>query len=292
MIMLTIVVPCYNEESNIDKVFPALVSFVKEHNFTLCIVDDGSKDHTHQLLQRYADGEQVRIIHHKVNRGYGGALKSGIKAAATDYVITIDADGQHAAEDVLRLYQVIKASDADMIVGRRGKELSKVRSIGKFFIRRITKILIANVAIHDINSGMKIYKTSIVKKYLNLCPNGMAFSDVITLMLINDRFLVQEEPISIRQRLGGKSTIGLKTVFQTIYEIINIVMYFNPIRIFLPLAIVSVAFGMIWSVPILLAGRGLSVGGAFLIINGVQTFLIGLIAEQNSVILKKLKNED
>ncbi|MDB5272950.1 MAG: hypothetical protein JWO58_1317 [Chitinophagaceae bacterium] len=290
--MLTIVVPCYNEESNIDQVFPSLVAFVKENNFYLRIVNDGSKDRTQQLLNRYEDGDSVKVIHHKVNRGYGGALKSGIKASDTEYVITIDADGQHAVEDVLKLYRAIQDLDADMIVGRRGKELSKVRSIGKFFIRTITKILISDVAIHDINSGMKIYKTSIVKKYLNLCPNGMAFSDVITLMLVNDRFLVTEEPISIRQRLGGKSTIGIQTVFQTIYEVINIVMYFNPIRIFLPISILLVVFGMTWSIPILLDGRGLSVGGSFFIISGVQSFLIGLIAEQNSVILKKLKNED
>jgi len=283
---LSIVIPTYNEAANLPQVVPLLMESVKEKTWQVIFVNDGSKDESLQILQDFQKAYDFKIVHNKVNKGYGGAIKAGIEEATTDLVITIDADGQHSVADVQKLYDYLLAKDADMVVGQRPDSSSGAyRRLGKNIIRKIAKILLP-VNIRDINSGMKIYDTTLAKQYLDLCPNSMAYSDIITLVFINYRHLVLEHPIQIHQRIAGESTISTHTAFQTVMEILNIAMLFNPLKIFLPIAIASILIGLLWGVPILLESRGLSVGALFFILNGILFFLMGLLAEQLSNIRK------
>jgi hypothetical protein len=120
----------------------------------------------------------------------------------------------------------------------------------------------------------------------------MAFSDVITMIFIKKGHLVLEHPITIRQRAAGKSTINTFTAIQTIMEIINIAMLFNPLRIFLPLSVISIGFGLAWGIPIMLRARGVSVGAMLAIVTGLLCFFFGLIAEQLSAMRIGLLDRD
>ena len=144
------------------------------------------------------------------------------------------------------------------------------------------------VRIRDLNSGFKLYRTAVAQQYINFCPNSMAFSDIITLVLISEGHLVIEHPIEVLPRLKGQSTISSRTAFETLYEVLNIVMLFNPMRIFLPISLGLIAFAVIWGAPILLRGRGVSVGSMLLIVVGVIALFLGLVAEQLSQIRKQL----
>lgn len=283
---LSIVIPAYNEEKSLPVFLPELIDFTKKNKYEIIIVNDGSKDSTLKVLKEYEN--DITIVSHKVNKGYGGAIKSGVKHALTDYVITIDADGQHVLEDVKTLFELIVEKDADMVVGSRAKHKSAsiYRGIGKSIIRTIAKILLP-VHIHDLNSGMKIYNTKLAQKYLNLCPNGMAYSDIIALVFINFRHLVIEHDISIKSRIAGESTIGTMTAIDTVKEIINIVILFNPLKIFFPVSVFLFLFSLGWGIPIVLRGDGVSVGTMLLFITALIIFCIGLLAEQVSMIRKK-----
>jgi glycosyltransferase involved in cell wall biosynthesis len=222
-------------------------------------------------------------VHHKVNRGYGGALKSGILNSATSHVVTIDGDGQHDLADIEAVFQFSLLHEADLVVGSREvrKNTNLVREFGKWLIRTFTRLLMP-LPIHDLNSGFKLYRTDLAKKYLPLCPNSMAFSDVIALAFISQRELVLEHPITTRDRVTGKSKISLQTAFETIIEIINIILLFNPLRVFLPISILSIVLGFGWGIPLILLGRGVSVGAMLAIVLGALFFAIGLIASQLS----------
>ncbi len=282
---LSVIVPIYNEAEVIPGVIPHMISYCKEHGWNLVLVNDGSKDNSLSLISDLAsDQEHVQIVSHKLNRGYGGALKSGILASKTEYSIFVDADGQHRMEDVLNLFTLIQEKDADMIVGsRKGQRGHWFREMGKFIIRAVAKMLMP-VPIYDINSGMKIFRTQEARKYMHLYPNTMAFSDIFCFVFLHHRYLVLEEPITIEERKGGTSTIGIKTAINTVHEILNIVILFNPMKIFFPTAIVFIILGLGWGTYIALQGKGLSVGSSFLIISGIMLFCIGLIAEQISQI--------
>lgn len=281
---LTVVVPAYNEEAALPKFLPHLIECCERNGWKLIVVDDGSKDRTAEILAGFAHVERLRVLQHKVNRGYGGAIKAGIRAVDTDYVVTLDADGQHYVEDLELLFRELSDKDADMVVGsRKGSASGWYRGLGKNLIRFVANILL-ELHIFDINSGMKIYDAAMARRYLNLCPDSMAFSDVITLVFISQRHRVCERPIRIRERVAGTSTITTRTAFETLMEILNIVVLFNPLRIFLPISLVSLVLGFAWGIPIVLRGNGVSVGAMLAIVTGVVFFLLGLLAEQISLI--------
>jgi len=290
MSLLTIVIPVYNEQESLDMFLPEVIEHCKSEGYHLVIVNDGSKDNSLNILNSLQSKSDFdfTIISHKLNKGYGGALKTGIINSSTDYLITIDADGQHYLEDVDLLFQKTLSTDADLIVGSRKaiKSATFARGIGKSIIRGIAKLLMT-VPIYDINSGMKIYNTGLVKSYLHLTPNNMSFSDTIALVFIHNRHLVLEEPIRLKDRYAGTSTIGVKTAFDTVLEIINIIVLFNPMRIFIPVSLFCLLTGLFWGSYIFILGRGVSVGASTLIISGTIIFLLGLIAEQLSALRKQ-----
>jgi len=281
--VLSVVVPIYNEAASLSDVLKELVPYSREHKWKLILVDDGSTDNTPGILKGYEETPEINVIHHKVNRGYGGAIKTGILRAGTPYVVTMDADGQHELGDLEKMLGFCLEKDADLVVGNRGKQGSSglYRSIGKWMIRKFA-VLLMPVHISDLNSGFKLYQTDLAQRYISICPDSMAFSDVITLVFIKKRHLVLEHPITIKKRTTGKSTINTFTAIQTLMEIVNIAMLFNPIRIFWSFAILCIGFGLGWGIPILLQGRGVSVGAMLGIVTGLLFFFIGLIAEQLS----------
>lgn len=285
---LSIVMPAYNEAEALEANLPLILEFCQKHGIRLIVVNDGSRDATAQVLDRHRGHPQLTIARHKLNRGYGGAIKSGMQAATTGYVITMDADGQHCLDDVLKLYASARETDADMVVGRRMGEGHWYRGLGKAIIRTIAKLMMP-VGVHDINSGMKLYETTLAQAYVRLCPDSMAFSDVITLIFINQRHRVIETPISVRPRKSGISTINSMTAFETVLEIFNVVLLFNPMRIFLPMSIVLVVSGVAWGLPLVLRGNGVSVGAMLAVVSGMMFFLLGLIASQLALIRNNLR---
>ena len=285
---LTIIIPAYNEEKNIPLVIPGILDFCNAHGCKLVVVNDGGNDNTHTLLKQYTDNDRYTLINHKINRGYGGAIKSGIEACNTEFLITMDCDGQHRIDDIKNLFDKAISEDADMVIGsRKGQRSASIfRGAGKRLIRFTVKRLMP-LPVYDLNSGMKLYRADLGKKYCKICPDSMAYSDVICLAFINKYHKVIETPIEVLERQTGKSTITINTAFRTVYEIFNIIILFNPIRIFMPVAITSIVLGILWDVHIFLRGNGVSVGSMLMIIFGVITLFFGAIAEQLSQIRKK-----
>ena len=290
---LTIVIPLYNEAQSLPHFLPELIQTCKTKNWLLILVNDGSRDDSAKVLAQYENDPVVKVFHHKVNRGYGGALKTGLSSVKTRYVVTMDGDGQHKISDVDAIYQFALQSDADMLIGSRSEmeHVNLYREFGKWIIRNFTRILVP-LPIYDLNSGFKLYRTDLVHRYLYLCPDTMAFSDVITLLFLNQGHLVLEFPISVKKRIAGSSSIGTHTAFQTIMEILNLAMLVNPLRIFLPLSLLCLAAGLLWGIPIVLAGRGVSVGSMLAIVLSALFFFLGLIASQLASIRLHLAIKD
>lgn len=285
----SVVIPAYNEEVSLETFLPEVIAFCEQMDWPLIIVNDGSTDRTGRVIDSHSSPLLTQITH-KLNRGYGGALKSGIEAAETEYVVTMDSDGQHRLEDLLSMLGELLRVDADMVVGSRRDAAHKgslYRRTGKALIRGVAGMLM-HVPIYDLNSGLKMYRTQLAKNFIKLCPNSMAFSDIITLIFINERCRVVELPIEIAPRLSGKSTISMQTATETMLEILNIVVLFNPMRVFLPMALILGVFGFAWGVPFVLRGEGVQTGALLGMISGLLFFLLGLLAEQLTLIRRNL----
>jgi glycosyltransferase involved in cell wall biosynthesis len=283
--MLTVVIPVYNEGETLPSFAPALVEFCRLKGWRITFVDDGSRDNTKQILDQLSPSLDLQILHHKVNRGYGAALKTGIRHVTTPFLITMDGDGQHDPQDAGTLFQLALERDADMVVGKRSQRSGSnvYRQLGKFLIRSFTKILMP-LPITDLNSGFKLYRTDLAKRYITVCPDSMAFSDVITLVFLNERNLVLEYPVRSAPRKVGRSSVNTFTAFETVIQVLNIALMFNPLKVFLPVSIFCILAGLGWGIPIVLLGRGVSVGAMLAIVTGLLFFVLGLIASQLSAI--------
>jgi len=284
-----VVVPAFNEEQSLGEFLPEIIRHCTEKGYELVVVNDGSRDGTARILAQNTHSDCLRVVHHKLNRGYGGAIKSGIKAATGQWVITIDADGQHDPSDIDRMLAEAQRTDADMVVGDRTHhaDASLYRGIGKRLIRWFARILMP-IPIKDINSGMKLYRTDLARRYMGLCPDQMAFSDTIGLVFISQRHLVVELPIDLRPRSKGQSTISTMTALDTVKEILNIVILFNPLRVFVPIALMFITGSMAWAAAIYIINhRGLSTAAMLGFTTGLLFLFLGLLAEQLSYLRKK-----
>ena len=252
------------------------------------MVNDGSEDDSLNVMNQFED-DTLSCVHNKLNRGYGSAIKTGIRLAKTEYVVTVDGDGQHRIEDIFNLYQVMKETDADMIVGGRFHQENStlMRGLGKSVIRFFVRLLI-KVPIYDINSGMKIYRSELAKKYIRLAPDNMAFSDIMTIVFVYFGRLVKEVPIKINKRIAGKSSINYKTALDTLKEIMFIATVFAPYKFFSSLAILLLLISIAWGLPFIIAGKGVTSATASGILVAVLLWCLGVIAQLISGIRRDL----
>ena len=209
----------------------------------------------------------------------------------TEYAVTIDSDGQHDLKDVGRLLELAVAKNADMVVGCRPvSDSSRYRRCGKWIIRTFAAFLIGR-KFRDLNSGMKLYRTDTVRDYLQLCPDGMSFSDIILLLIASDRHLVLEESITIHPRTAGHSTIGLHTAKETLFEILNIAMLIHPQLVFSRIGTVFLLAGVAWGIRSYCYTRNLSTGSGMLLVTGCLIFMMGLLGEQVAQVRRMLAKQ-
>ena len=234
---VSIVVPVYNEEKAILKTIQNIESIVKngQYQYEIIVVNDGSIDKTDEILRGQ---KNIILVRHAYNRGYGASLLSGIQKAKYDYVLIVDADGTYPIEDIPRFLNEME--DQDMIVGVREGKLA----LGAF-PRRAARWCLVKLAnyltgyqIPDLNSGMRLMKKSIVLEFAHLLPQNFSFTTTITLAMICSNHYVTYIPIRYRKRLGGRSHIKpIQDAFNFLQLIVRTIMYFRPLKIFIPFGI-------------------------------------------------------
>ncbi|MFH1537898.1 MAG: glycosyltransferase family 2 protein [bacterium] len=273
---LTIVIPAYNEEKRIGNVLEDVKKICSGITDEIIVVNDGSTDRTGEIAEEH----RVKVIHHARNRGYGASLKSGIREANTDYVVTMDADGQHKAEDVLRLLE--QANNYDMVSGKRVQLFHSPlwRMPGKWLIGFMAGILLKE-KVPDLNSGLRLMRRDIARKYLHICPLGFSFSTTMMMAFLSRGYKVAFVPIDAVKR-KGESTVSIATGMETIILVLRIIALFNPLRFFIPISVLMGAFGFLWGLRYVLLLHGVSVGAMLCLFTAILLFSLGLICDQIS----------
>ncbi len=274
--LVSIVVPAYNEERGIGAQLERLRHVMDGcgWRFEIIVVDDGSTDNTVDAVRNYP----VRLIRQPRNRGYGAALKAGIAAAHSDWIIIIDADGTYPAETIPALLE--KAVDHDMVVGARIAEnvhIPLARRPAKWALAKLAGYL-AEQPIPDLNSGLRVLKRPLVEKFAHLLPSGFSFTTTITMALLCNDHSVYYHPIEYHKRVGS-SKIRASHAYQFLLLILRTVIFFNPLRVFLPLGAVLFLAGLgkfIYDVP----RENLSESAVMGILGGILIWCVGLLADQ------------
>lgn len=283
---VSVIIPAYNESQGIKGTLEELISYMDMETMEIIVVDDGSTDKTADIVKTF---EEVRLIRHHCNKGYGTAIKTGTKAANGEIVAWYDADGQHRPEDLHRVIDEIILKDLDYCIGIRekGSYEEPSRIFGKTIIRIFLRLL-TRQKVSDFNSGLRAYKKEILMKYLSYLPKRFGASTVLTLLMQEEDYNGGEVPITVRKRVGKSSVRQIRDGVNSIILIMNVVYWFHPIRILGGTGIVMILAGMIYGIVSAISwGAGFPVLSAILILFGFQLFCFGLFSYQISCIRKE-----
>jgi len=236
-VVVSVVIPCFNEEASIaDTVHELARVMADAPPFELIVVNDGSSDGSAAILNQLADQvPHLRVINHQANRGYGAALKTGIRQASGELIAITDADGTYPNE---RLPELVEACrDRDMVVGARvgaGVIYSKLRAFPKYFLRKWVSFL-AGRNVPDINSGMRVFRKDVAEQFFGILPNSFSFTITITLATLTTFRNVLFIPISYAPRVGTSHIKPIRDTLRFIKLILRTGVYFAPMRAFFPI---------------------------------------------------------
>ncbi len=228
---ITIVIPALDEEKNLPHLIPRFQNAAKsllESGFQpeLVLIDDGSTDQT----SRIAKDHGFSVVSHPYNLGVCAALQTGFLFAVqsdSDFLITIDSDGQHNPEDISLLLKNHLEHDADITIGSRfinetGYEKQLSRYIGILLFSFIIKMFTGK-KIHDITSGFRVFSKKAIKFLANHFPQDYPDAEIL-ILLARFGYRIQEFPVGMNARVHGKSMHNFFT--SIIYPFKNVIAIF------------------------------------------------------------------
>ena len=276
---VSIIIPAYNEKEGITHVIESL-RLLKERYGTrweIIVVDDGSTDGTPAMVRKFED---VILIQHPLNRGYGAAIKTGIRHAKYNTLVISDADGTYPINDIPKL--ITQLPKSDMVVGARHINSSNIplsRRPAKWMLNKLANYL-TGIKIPDLNSGLRVMKKDIVLKYFHLLPDGFSFTTTITLAMLTNNYIVEFIPIEYKIRSGRSKIRPIRDTMNFIQLILRTVLYFDPLKIFLPISVLFfVASIAVLILSYLFTPKVMDITTVILFISGVQILAIGMIAD-------------
>ncbi len=283
----SIILPSYNEDEGIKRVINEIRSLGERENFVfeIIVVDDGSTDNTAETAKNLG----AKIISHPINIGYGRSLKDGIMAAANDNIIIADADGTYPIKEISKLIKEFERG-FDMVVGaRQGKEYRGTffKMPARYFFKLLSEFA-AGQKIPDINSGLRVFKKSVALQYFDILCNGFSFTTTITLSYLLTGRLIKYVPIEYHKRVGNSKVRYFRDTLRTLQIIVEAILYFNPIKIFLALSALVLLFGFfILIFGIIFHIRTFFDLFAYSVIGSVIIFAMGLQAD----LLRRIKEK-
>ena len=272
---VTVLLPAFNEEQAIAGTIKKIKDLYP--NFEVLVIDDGSTDNTAQV----AMDAGANIWPHPYNIGNGAAVKTGLRMAQGEWIVMMDADGQHRPEDIARLLEYRESFD--MVVGARTKqsETSLHRDVANtlynWFASYVTKF-----RVEDLTSGFRLVRASTVRQFIYLLPNTFSYPSTLTMGYLRSGRTVKYVPIQTQAR-RGKSKIKLIQDGSRFFLIITkVATLFSPMRVFLPTSgfLFFLALGY-YLYTFTTQGRFTNMS-ALLFNSALIVFMIGLVAEQVS----------
>ena len=272
---VTILLPAYNEEGVIGATIQKIRAL--HPDFEILVVDDGSTDNTmHEAMAAGAN-----VWPHPYNIGNGAAIKSGLRCAQGEWVVMMDADGQHQPEDIAGLLEY--KDRFDMVVGARSgqSETSVHRDLANktynWFASYVTKF-----KVEDLTSGFRLVRTAVAKKFIYLLPNTFSYPSTITMAYLRSGRTVKYVPIVTKKRVGKSKIRLLQDGAKFLLIITKIATLFAPMRVFLPLSSLLMSTGLFWYVYTYLTTHRFTNMSALLFSTSIIVFMMGLVSEQIS----------
>jgi glycosyltransferase involved in cell wall biosynthesis len=283
---VTIVLPCYNEEAHvlaeIDRITVAMEG--SGYDYELFVIDDKSTDSTLELLRQALPAyPRLRLVGFAHNGGSGTVRRIGTTEARGRVVVWTDADMTYPNERIPQFVHYLEEHpEIDQVVGARTTEEGThkwARVPAKWLIRRIASWL-AGTQIPDLNSGLRAFRRDVARPYLSLLPPGFSCVTTITLAFLCNQHPVAYLPIDYAKRSGTSKFHPFHDAYRYILQVLRMVMYFNPLKVLMPLALALFGIGVVKAVvdlvihPIRIADDTL-----LLLISGLIIGAVALLAD-------------
>jgi glycosyltransferase involved in cell wall biosynthesis len=288
-IILSVVIPFFNEEGSLRELHQQIVHAVKDdfQNSEFIFIDDGSTDNSNEIIKALREEDKrVRLITLRRNQGKSAALAVGFKAANGKYVVTMDADLQDDPAEIPHLVNKLNEG-YDLVSGWKKKRHDPItKTIPSKLFNGVTSML-SGISIHDFNCGLKIYRNEVVKE-IRMYGERHRFIPVIAHMR---GFRVGELAVKHHPRLHGKTKFGLYRFIAGFFDLITLLFRMKfltkPLHLFGSLGMLSLMVGLAiiiylsvgWFHGRWIGNRPLLQIGVLGIVAGVQLFTLGLLGE-------------
>lgn len=287
---LSIIIPAYNEENSIHAVLDELNAVLSgtDYVYEIIVIDDGSTDNTAAVAEAHGS---ARVLRHIGNRGYGAALKTGIRHSRHGLICITDADSTYPNERIPDLITRMHTGGYDMVVGARTGQnvrIPLVRRPAKWAIRQLAN-LVVGTHIPDLNSGLRLFTREGALRFFSLLPDGFSFTTTITLGMLTNGYLVDYVSIDYHARVGQSKIKPIRDTLNFIQLILRIALYFAPLKIFLPVSLALLGLGIVWGLfSFFILQQLADVSTLMFFMSAVQIAAIGLLAE---LINRRLPND-
>jgi len=248
---VSIVLPCYNEEGHVAAEVARICAAMDAsgYRYELLAFDDASSDGTLARLYEIAPQfPHMEIIPFQRNGGSGTVRRIGSKRARGQIVVWTDADMTYPNERIPELVQLLELDqNVDQVVGARTSEQGThkfLRVPAKFLIRKLAERL-TNSKIPDLNSGLRAFRREVAQPYLRLLPPGFSCVTTITVAFLANQHDVQYVPIEYAKRAGTSKFKFVKDAYRYILQVLRMVMYFNPLKVLMPIALALLGLGVL-----------------------------------------------
>ncbi len=250
---VTIVLPCFNEEGHvleeIARITAAMDASEYADSYEMLVIDDKSTDGTLALLRDALPSyPHMRLMPFARNGGSGTARRIGSHAAHGAIVVWTDADMTYPNQLIPEFVRYLdEHPETDQVVGARTTEEGThkwARVPAKWVIRRIASYLAAT-DIPDLNSGLRAFRRQTSLPYLRLLPPGFSCVTTITMAFLSNQHAVDYLPIDYAKRSGESKFHPLRDAYRYILQVLRMVMYFNPIKVLMPLALWLLGLGIV-----------------------------------------------
>lgn len=269
--------PAYNEELAIGKVIEDVRRSLSNvsYEFEILVIDDHSGDRTAEIAKSLS----ARVIRRPFTGGSGSSRRTGILNAEGEIIVMLDADGSYEASDIPKLIEFFP--EYDQVNGARTSEqgtLKLLRTPAKWFLRRLACYL-TKTHIPDLNTGLKAFKKSVMMNYLWVLPDGFSCVTTMTLAFLTNGYAVKYIPTTYHKRIGKSKFHPVKDSLNYLSTIVRMVMYFRPLRIFMPTAVGLFIFAIVKSILSLVYTATLQESDIIIFMAAIMIFSLGLIAD-------------
>ena len=294
---LDIIVPAYNEEGNVKKLYEKIKDVLKKEKFRIIFVNDGSTDDTYKILKELykEDKERVRVVNFSRNFGKEAAMYAGIEKSTAKYTAIIDADLQQNPKYLVEMLEFLEKNEEYDEVAMVNKDRSNYKGIAKWATRRFYKLMnsMSDVKFEEDASDFRMFRSYVRTAILKLSEKNRFTKGIFGYI----GFKIKCIPYKVEERNSGKSKFNLRKTLS--YGVDGIVGYsIKPLKIATVMGFITSILGFIYLIYLIIKTIvvGIETPGfativcLLLFIGGIELLCIGILGEYISKVFVETKN--